>query len=543
MSLRKPLPKVNAIPGVKRVPNGTSKRVPIGKRSIPGVHAVDESDDDETETESESESEIESAVSELDESTSSVPPPLRPKSPYQPGHEEGVDESLWKIANTEKAKKKSDSADSSERVRARKSVGDAFRPKRNHNEVRVAKLPPPPSQRAPQRVPQRMPQRVPQRPSQRVPQRPSQRVPQRPSQRVPQRPSQRDVSSSLSLSSDEFDEDDEDSSSGSLSSSSSQGMTVDPIEEETIKAVRKAKLLARIEQMQAKGVKTSKNFNYRSNEEEMMVEVAKMEVLAERSIRIEQGRALLLPLVTGIESGLNFVDRKQWLPVKANMNGFSNQLAADIDKYDDCLERGVAETIGPAGGHAWWVDLMMILGPSMLHYSFMSRLSSTPTYANELLNNNPSFRAEISGKMAQELSHAEKQRRLETERELARVQQENLILKQNQMRAQSQMQMPPSSQMPMRTTSQMPPNQTVSQSKPSISLPSPSTSTSTKEVKFVKPVPSKHPLGDLPVDGNATREMHAFIESQKQKQKQQQQQQQTQTSGQKKKVVSVDISE
>ena len=537
MSLRKPLPKVNAIPGVKRVPNGTSKRVPIGKRSIPGVHAVDESDDDETGSETESESEIESAVSELDESTSSVPPPLRPKSPYQPGHEEGVDESLWKIANTEKAKKKSDSADSSERVRARKSVGDAFRPKRNHNEVRVAKLPPPPSQRAPQRVPQRMPQRV----------------PQRPSQRVPQRPSQRDVSSSLSLSSDEFDEDDEDSSSGSLSSSSSQGMTVDPIEEETIKAVRKAKLLARIEQMQAKGVKTSKNFNYRSNEEEMMVEVAKMEVLAERSIRIEQGRALLLPLVTGIESGLNFVDRKQWLPVKANMNGFSNQLAADIDKYDDCLERGVAETIGPAGGHAWWVDLMMILGPSMLHYSFMSRLSSTPTYANELLNNNPSFRAEISGKMAQELSHAEKQRRLETERELARVQQENLILKQNQMRAQSQMQMPPTSQMPpsqlpMRTASQMPPNQAVSQSKPSISLPSPAkaqkqTSTSTKEVKFVKPVPSKHPLGDLPVDGNATREMHAFIESQKQKQKQQQQQQQTQTSGQKKKVVSVDISE
>lgn len=411
---------------------------------------------------------------------------------------DSVDESLWKIANIHKARKDGgknadslESADSSGRYKARKSVGDAFKPRggKPRKKVVAAKLP---------EKPKKKKHHAP------IPPPPSRR-------RLPKQVFDESDDDDDDIDSDEVerllnsgrrggggrrsnfaddDDDDDDLWWDEDDDDGDEGFRYDPLEEETMKAVRKAKLLARIEQMEGKGIKASKKFNYKSNEDEMMVEVARMEVLAERSVRIEQGRAMLLPMVSGLEKGSNYVDRKSWLPFLLNLNGFSSQLSKNIDKFDDCLERGVAETIGPTGGHVWWIDLLWILIPSMVQYSFTNRMTENPAYANEVLRNNPEFQAKIAEEMAKELTHTEKQRRKDLEDQLAEARAEL-----EQVRGQPKQYRPSAG----------------ASSRPSLA---PAPPTVGNMVPPKAKVPTSHPLGDYPVDESATREMQQFILSQ-----------------------------
>lgn len=181
------------------------------------------------------------------------------------------------------------------------------------------------------------------------------------------------------------------------------------IEVEIEKGIRKAKLLARMEQLVTRGIPMSKKFTYRASEEELMVEVAKMEAIFYRTQRIKKGRGWFLSATTGIEKTCGFIDRKEWGPFgfKFCMDDFTKETIKDIQLYDDCLERGVESVFGP-GGHEgpWYVELASILIPAMVNHSIMNRFKDDPNHTNEVLNSNDKLRAEVADRIAAEQMRA-----------------------------------------------------------------------------------------------------------------------------------------
>ncbi len=264
---------------------------------------------------------------------------------------------------------------------------------------------------------------------------------------------------------------------------------MDPAEREVVRAFTKAKLLARVDQMIARGVKPDKKFTFRTSDEELATEVAKMELMAERAVRIQQGRAVFVPLVRGIETGANLVDRKGWAPVKLSLGGFGRQLHKDLGQYDDCLERGVTATIGPSGTNVWWVELLMILLPAMVTYGFSNRAAENPEYANELMRGNPELQQSVAQAVAAEISRTKREDGQGAQAELKRLRDENAALRQGV------------TPMPAPANT-VPPNQ----HHPVIGrmIPPP------------KLVPTTHPLGDFKPNPADTQEMQALLSAQKQ---------------------------
>lgn len=456
-------------------PPPPSARIPPGhrERADSGTHS-DESDDEEYE-----EYEYYDDVSSSDATES-----VSPIEKKQIDKGSAVDNTLWEIANVQKARKPSlhaesslSSADSSGRHKARRSVGDAFKSRSGPaKRVTVSKLPtkskPPPRQR------QAPPKQI-------------SRAPPPPSLRPPRQPSDDDEYESDEEYSYEEDSESDDSEPGG------SAITFDPLEQETLKAVRKAKLLARIEQMIGKGLKPSKTYNFRTNEDELLVEVARLEVMSERAIRVEQGRSVLMTGIKATEQGACFVDRNKWLPFEFNLKDFANHVLKEIDKYDDCLERGVAETIGSSGSKVWWIELLYILIPSMIMYSITNRSFSDPKYASEMLRQSPEFQERLAKEYAKEFAHTERQERERIERELRE------------------------------TRAQLSHIESNGSYNPTITQPAPPPQTSRSGVPMPKigqmqpppkKIPSANPMGDYPVNDAETKNMMAFIAQQQRQQ-------------------------
>ena len=209
------------------------------------------------------------------------------------------------------------------------------------------------------------------------------------------------VSSSGSV---EEEDDDEDDDEGEFDDDEEDDDEMPPplskVEMEVQKAVRKAKLLARIDQLKARGVMSSKEYTYRASEEELVTEVARMEVLAQRSVRIEQGRAVFISGVGGMEQLMNKSDEKEWLPFTWNMDGFTRATTRKITNYDDALERGVESMLGEAGSLPWYYELAMILIPAMVTHSMMQRFKDSPEHTNEVLRTNPQLREDVARELA-----------------------------------------------------------------------------------------------------------------------------------------------
>jgi hypothetical protein len=189
----------------------------------------------------------------------------------------------------------------------------------------------------------------------------------------------------------------------------------DPLEDEMNKAIRKAKLLARIDQLAGRGVKPSKNFTYRAPEDELIVEVARMETLAQRAVRIQQGRAAFISMVGTSEKGMNAADDTEMLPFNFYMNGFTRQTVKDITNYDDCLERGVESMLGSGGSFPWYVELAFILVPAMVTHSMMNRFKDNPEHTKKVLQQDPQLRTEVAKELAHEMHRTERAKILEDE--------------------------------------------------------------------------------------------------------------------------------
>lgn len=432
--------------------------------------------------------------------------PATTKSTRRPPLERDDDDdsgeaSWWGIADKNKmrppgssaARTDIDSADSSEHLQARKQAGTAFarRSLPPRREPIVSKLP-----QQQQRPPPQLPPRLPQ------PQQRRQLPLRRPPQRFVDNFSDDDDDDSdfnggggggMRFNGGDSDDDDEDDERDTdmMRNGFDDRMIIDPLEEATLKAVRKAKLLARIEQLTGRGddgVAPSKVFNYKSSEEELLVEVARMEVLADRAIRIEQGRSFLVTTVQATEKGACRIDAQPWFPFHFNLQGFSKQLRKDLWKYDDCLERGVSATLGPGSEREWWVELLFVLIPSMVLYSISNNFSENPEFANEVLRTNPEFQQRMAREVAKEFAHTENKRVAQLEAELQKTRDEVARMQQT------------STRYGPAPTAAAPPQQ----------QRAPTTTTSSSAP--LRPLPTTHPLGDYPVDAAQTREMQALID-------------------------------
>ena len=147
-------------------------------------------------------------------------------------------------------------------------------------------------------------------------------------------------------------------------------------EEEMKRAVRKAKLLARITQLTTRGIKPDKVYTWQTSEYELQIAVAKMEVIASKSKRIEQGRSALLFFSAGVEKGCNYVDDQNYSALrgyKFTMQGYSEHLFGEIGNFDDCLDKGMEEIFGPDENRKWYVELAWLLGSSMAMYSMTNK--------------------------------------------------------------------------------------------------------------------------------------------------------------------------
>ena len=151
---------------------------------------------------------------------------------------------------------------------------------------------------------------------------------------------------------------------------------INPEEEELKQDLQKAKLLARIEQLKKRGIKPDKDYGWQTALKELRIAVAKMETIAMRSVRIEQGRAALMFTVGGVEKGCNYSDENKLTgDFKFYMNGYSKHLYSELPIFDDCLEQGVEELLGPLNDQKWYVQLSFLLGSSMVKYSMTNRES------------------------------------------------------------------------------------------------------------------------------------------------------------------------
>lgn len=460
----------------------------------------DDDDDDET-------------TSTSDDDVSPIPPPRRHSVNADAG-DDGVDESLWDIAHPGKTRLKTmggggrdtsmSSADSSGRHAARSKFGDQFKSTvRSQPTPRVSKLPAPPHLRRPD------PPRA-----------------QQPPQMRPQVAATTGGGGGASDSDYEYEYEYETDDSESVvasrgggggtrhGSGGSAGRNIvsvnSPMQEETEKAIRKAQLLARIQQLAEKKIAVSKTLTFRTSEEELMVEVARMEVLHERSIRIQQGRAALMTTVNTTETVLGLLDSKPWLPVKFKMNGFTKSVNKSISDYDDALERGVEETLGRPGSSVWWVELLWILIPAMITYSFTNRFAEDPAYSAEVLKKNPEFQQQLAKEMARELTHTERAEREKVEAELRAT--------------QAQMSQLAGERTFAPAVSPLPSMNTPRSQKPSLSaVPPPRISRMQPPPPMThKAVPSHNPLGDYPVNPAETQKMVQFLARQKEQEKQKQ---------------------
>jgi hypothetical protein len=183
-------------------------------------------------------------------------------------------------------------------------------------------------------------------------------------------------------------------------------------------AIRKAKLLARITQLAKRGIRPTKTPNWRASEEELTIEVARMEVIAARSVRIEQGRAALVMAVGTSETGMNFVDDR-FLPedssFKIGMRGYTKHLTGELSNYDDVLERGMNSVMGPPGEGYWLAELGFMLGSSMVMYRINKSKEDNAKQERretiEQLKQNPEFRRAIAKEIVEEMRQQQLQER------------------------------------------------------------------------------------------------------------------------------------
>jgi hypothetical protein len=145
-------------------------------------------------------------------------------------------------------------------------------------------------------------------------------------------------------------------------------------------ALQKAKYIVRMEQLKDRGIKPDKNYDAKSSLQDLKMGALRMEVIDMRQKRIEQGRSALLMTVSGIEMGCNYLDDNNYLGnFKLHMRGFNNHVFDDITMYDDCLEKGVEELLGPMENRKWYTELFRMLVASMVMYSYTNRRNHSNT--------------------------------------------------------------------------------------------------------------------------------------------------------------------
>jgi hypothetical protein len=147
-------------------------------------------------------------------------------------------------------------------------------------------------------------------------------------------------------------------------------------EERLRNSIRKAKLLARLEQLADRGLKIDlAKYTFETSLSELECAVAKYEIIALRGARIEQGRAILLTFTNGVEKGLTYVDNNEMIgkDFKFRVDGWSNHVTHSIETYDDILERGMEELLGSPEKQKWYVALALQLGSSLVMYSLTNR--------------------------------------------------------------------------------------------------------------------------------------------------------------------------
>lgn len=180
-------------------------------------------------------------------------------------------------------------------------------------------------------------------------------------------------------------------------------------------AITKAKLLARITQLQGRGVVATRDYDYTANEAELTIEVARMEVLAMRSARLKQGRAAFMTTVRGAEALANWSDRAGKLP-RFCLKGFSLETQRDIGIYDDFLDAGVQQVCGSSMREMpWYAGLLATLVPAMITYSITHRAADDQEYVREMINNDPQLRREVIQEIAERHGELVIQRDRETD--------------------------------------------------------------------------------------------------------------------------------
>lgn len=155
----------------------------------------------------------------------------------------------------------------------------------------------------------------------------------------------------------------------------------DKLEEEMQTVVRKARMLARIQQLTTRGAKPSKLFDHRSSEHELQIEIARMEVVAERGMRIKQGRMALTAFSASVEKAAGMWDQRFADYITFQIQGVTRDLIMNIVQFDDALEQGVEELIGPQGQIPWYYRLLYGYGALCVERTSINRTSpSTPQF-------------------------------------------------------------------------------------------------------------------------------------------------------------------
>lgn len=163
---------------------------------------------------------------------------------------------------------------------------------------------------------------------------------------------------------------------------------------------QKQDYLLKLQDLENKGFRLTRDFNMKSDLEDMKLEYNRHKKLAERDAAVKFSRKMLIACVTGIEYLNGRFD-----PFNIKLNGWSESVMENVGDYDKIFER-LAEKYSGKAEMAPELELLLTLaGSAFMFHLTQSMFSSALPGMGDVIKQNPDLMSNIAKAMSQSMNN------------------------------------------------------------------------------------------------------------------------------------------
>jgi hypothetical protein len=169
----------------------------------------------------------------------------------------------------------------------------------------------------------------------------------------------------------------------------------DPIPETTVyytESEEKADILAKLQNLERKGIKLSKDYGFKSSIDELRMELRRQTDIIESNASVNFMRQGLILCVTGIE----YFNRR-FNPVGANLTGWGESVIENIMDFDGIFERLHTKYAGSAHMEPEMELLFALAGSAFMFHLTNTLFKSAGPQIGNVLKENPNLMQNIFG--------------------------------------------------------------------------------------------------------------------------------------------------